>query len=412
MTSYTEDAGVALRACGNLVANLFPQAVREDLPLRFVGKELNLSRHYVGAAASAALGAYAYGISKLWEQRTGVAQGASIDLRRATVPGLRTSSHLWQNGHRLPYGRPPHESENFFLTRDGRRVYLLRISQYAPLVFGLLKFLGCANDTAELARAVAKWDSDELDQALAEKKLLGGIARSRDEWLAHPQGALLDSQPPVVVSRIGDGPCRLLRHHRRPLDRVRVLDMAHVLAGPVAARMLAEQGADVLHATAPLLQDDFRVVMDTGFGKRNIFLDLGQQADAVRARSLLSEADVFVQSFRPGSLDRRGFSIAELCALRPGLIYVSVSAYGNAGPLSARGGLDPLGQTVSGLAIAEGSRDHPVLAPTMTLNDYLAAYLASAGITAALLRRAREGGSYRASFAEGRLDVVSPDQQD
>ena len=390
-----QDTEVALRACQQLIADLYPEGAAISAPsIRFTGQELNLSRHFIGASAAAALGAFACGIDALWRQRTGVSQEAVIDLRRATVPGLRTSSHLWQGGHRLHYGRPAHESENFFLTRDGRRIYLLRISQYASLVGGLLKFLRCTNDTAELAQAVSRWDGHALEEALAERKLLGGIARTREEWLEHPQGSLLGAAPPVTVTRIGDGPVQPFTGRHRPLDRIRVLDMAHVLAGPVAARLLAEQGAEVLHATAPLVQDDFRVVMDTGFGKRNIFLDLNQRGDISRARALLADADVFVQSFRPGSLDRKGFSPAELGRLRPGLVYVSVSSYGSFGPWQSRGGLDPLGQAVSGLAIAEGSDERPALAATMTLNDYLAAYLAAAGTVSALWRRSREGGSY------------------
>lgn len=397
---------IALQACRDLVTQLYPgEPVLEPFPVAFTGEEIGLSRHAIGSAAAAALGAYACGISRLWEQRSGVRQGACIDVHRATVPGLRTSSHLSQNGHRLHYGRPPHESANFFETRDGRRMYLLRISQYAPLVFGLLKLMGCSNDTAELARATARWDSSELEEALAFRKLLGGIARTREEWLAHPQGNWLAAQPPVSVTRIGDGPAMPQVSRERPLDGVRVLDMAHVLAGPVAARTLAEQGADVLHATAPLAGEDFRVVMDTGLGKRNAFIDLNEAEGVACARELLSRADVFVQSFRPGSLDRKGFSPDDLARLRPGLIYTSVSAYGTAGPWRERGGLDPLGQAVTGLAIAEGSADAPVLAPTMTLNDYLAGYLAAAGVVAALVRRAREGGSYHVEVSLARCSM-------
>ena len=77
-----------------------------------------------------------------------------------------------------------------------------------------------------------------------------------------------------------------------------------------------------------------------------------------------------------------------------GLIYVSVSCYGSDGPWATRAGYDPLGQVASGLAAGEGSLDAPLMASTFTLNDYLAAYLAAAGVNSALLRRAREGGSY------------------
>ncbi len=396
---------VASNAMAALVAQLFPGNPPSTSPISFSGDELHLSRHHYGAAAAAAAGAYAYGISRLWQVMTGVEQRACINLGRATVPGLRTSSHLWQNGYRLPYGRPPLESANFFQAKDGRRLYVLRISQYASLVSGVLKLLECNNETEALSRAVARWDSDALEDALAERGLLGCIARTRDEWLAHPQGIVLNAMPPVSVTRIADSAPQPLKRVGRPLESVRVLDMAHVLAGPVAARMLAEQGADVLHATAPLVQEDIRVVMDTGFGKRNTFIDLARPDGVATARSLLESADVFIQSFRPGSLGRKGFSPLDLAALRPGIIYVSVSAYGSDGPWAARGGLDPVGQAVSGLCIAEGSSDAPVLAPTMTLNDYLSAYLAASGVTSALLQRSLEGGSYHVQVSLTRCSM-------
>jgi crotonobetainyl-CoA:carnitine CoA-transferase CaiB-like acyl-CoA transferase len=109
---------------------------------------------------------------------------------------------------------------------------------------------------------------------------------------------------------------------------------------------------------------------------------------------LIDGADVFAHSWRPGALDRRGLSPEALARRRPGLIYVSVSCYGYDGPWRERAGYDPLGQVASGLAAGESSMTAPLMASTFTLNDYLAAYLAAAGTNSALLRRAREGGSY------------------
>jgi len=101
-------------------------------------------------------------------------------------------------------------------------------------------------------------------------------------------------------------------------------------------------------------------------------------------------------------------SPSELASKRPGIIYVSVSCYGYDGPWSNRAGYDPHGQVASGYAVAEGSLDKPVLAPTFWLNDYLAAYLAAAGVTGALLKRARDGGSYhvKVSLASASMYVL------
>jgi crotonobetainyl-CoA:carnitine CoA-transferase CaiB-like acyl-CoA transferase len=170
--------------------------------------------------------------------------------------------------------------------------------------------------------------------------------------------------------------------------------MGHVLAGPVVSRTLAEQGAEVVHVSAPHMPDPTHVIADTGFGKRTAFVDLRQADDREALKKLIANADVFVHSWRPGSLDAAGLSREEMTALRPGLIYASVSCYGATGPWASRAGYDPFGQVASGLTVGEGDVDHPVLASTFTLNDYLAGYCAAAGVTSALVQRARKGGSY------------------
>lgn len=393
-------------ALDGLLAGLGLDRIDSGGTINFVGDDPIVgSRHRPAAASALALAAQAVGVAALWRLRGGRGQDITVDLHRAAVPGLRTSSLFWQSGHRLEYGRSSKEAANFFPTRDGRRVFVLRTAAYPANLLGLLDLLGCRNDTESLAAAIATWDSATLEEKLAECKLVGAVARTKEEWLATRQGQWLADQPPVLVEKIGESAPEAPSQGDRPLSDIRVLDLAHVLAGPVCARVLAEQGADVLHGSAPLRPDDFRVVMDTGHGKRSAFVDLDRPGDVDRVRRLLTEGDVFVQSFRPGSLEKRGLGAREVAGLRPGIIYVSVSAYGNGGPWKARGGFDPVGQTVSGLAIAEGSPEAPALAATFTLNDYLAAYLAAAGTTAALVRRAREGGSYHVQVSLARCSM-------
>jgi crotonobetainyl-CoA:carnitine CoA-transferase CaiB-like acyl-CoA transferase len=351
------------------------------------------SRHRLATASAVALAAQGTAIAAIWRARSGRGQSVAVDLRQAAVPGLCTSDHLRQAGLPVDRGRNPATAANFFATKDGRRLYILRAPAYVPHMLRLLEFMGCANTTEALAAATARWRSDELEEAFAERKIIGTIARTREEWLAHPQGRWLVARPPVEIENIGDSAPEPFAPAARPLSGVRVLDMAHVLAGPVTTRVLAEQGADVLHVSAPHQLDQFVHVLDTGPGKRRALVDLGRGGVA-EVQKLAAEADIFVHSWRPGSLDRHGLSAAEMARRRPGIIYVTVSCYGYGGPWASRGGYEPIGQTASGLAVAEGSLDEPILAPTFTLNDYATAYLAAAGTLAALLRRAREGGSY------------------
>jgi crotonobetainyl-CoA:carnitine CoA-transferase CaiB-like acyl-CoA transferase len=352
------------------------------------------SRYRTGMASAVALAANAVGIEAIWRQRGGRPQSLAVDLRRAAVPGLRTVAHIRSNGHALQLKRPTSEDQVFFETADGRQMYLLRHAFYHEHFSRLLDFLDCSSSTASIARAVRRWDSAALEEALAAAKAIGAIARTREEWLATPQGQHLASRVPVEIERIGDSAPVPFGPGERPLSGLRVVDMGHVLAGPVISRQLAEQGAEVLHVSAPHQPDPAHIVVDTGLGKRSAFANLDQPDDVARLQKLIAEADVFAHSWRPGSLDARGLSPQDLAASRPGIIYVSVSCYGYDGPWASRAGYDPLGQVVSGLAVGEGSIDRPVLASTYTLNDYLAGYLGAAGVTAALLRRAASGGSY------------------
>jgi crotonobetainyl-CoA:carnitine CoA-transferase CaiB-like acyl-CoA transferase len=352
------------------------------------------SRYRPGLASAVALAAQAIGVAEIWRQRGSAEQQLAIDLAKAAVPGLRTLAYVKRDGHSLQLTRPASENQVFFETRDGRQMYLLRHAFYHEHFSRFLACLDCSPATESIARAVARRDALELEDALADAKAVGAIARTRDEWLAHPQGRHLRERIPVEIRRLGPSEAEPLLPAARPLSGLRVVDMGHVLAGPVVSRVLAEQGADVLHVSAPHLPDPNHVVADTGFGKRTAFADLRVAADREQLLRVIAEADVFVHSWRPGVLDRYGLSAAELSALRPGLIYANVSCYGSSGPWGRRAGYDPLGQVVSGLAVGEGSIDKPVLASTFTLNDYLAGYLGAAGILSAVLRRARDGGSH------------------
>jgi crotonobetainyl-CoA:carnitine CoA-transferase CaiB-like acyl-CoA transferase len=182
---------------------------------------------------------------------------------------------------------------------------------------------------------------------------------------------------------------------------VRVLDMTRILAGPVAARTLAAHGADVLQVSAPHLPNIDQLVIDTGFGKRATSLDIRTQQDSEILRALLAEADVFIQAFRPGALDALGLSPEALAELRPGIVYVSISAWGHAGPWRHRRGYDSLVQSATGIAWECGRDGRPGRLPSQA-QDHACGYLAAFGALVALTRRATDGGSYlvRVSLAQ------------
>lgn len=352
------------------------------------------SRHRIGAAAAISAGLQAAGIARMWELRSGQDQEVRLDVRRAVVPGLRTISHIRRNGHavaEIPGSRIAPIGMN--RTRDGRWFWLAGVSMYPDQLITSLDVLKSASDPESVARAVAGRDAEELEEAFAHAGLPGAFSRSREEWARHPQGRLLQRLGPVRIEKVRDGEPVRLPMGGRPLSGVRVLDLSHVLAGPVTGRTLAEQGAEVLQILSPNRIEPLSVTLDTAWGKRSAHLDLGRAADAEQARKLAAEADVIICSYRTGAMDRHGLGPNDFLNV-PGKVYVSVTAYGGKGPWRHRRGYDPVGQLVCGLAISEGSMGRPKLAATVTLNDYLTAYFGAAGAVTGLIRRWEEGGSY------------------
>jgi hypothetical protein len=226
--------------------------------------------------------------------------------------------------------------------------------------------------------------------------------RSEEQWLQHPQAQAVASQPLLEIVRIGEAPPYAPPERARPLLGVRVLDLTRVLAGPTCAKSLAGFGADVLKLSAAHLPDSGLVELDTGIGKRSARLDLRNQTEVARLRKLVARADVFSQSYRPGALGARGFSPEELARARPGIVYASLSAWGESGPWRGRRGFDSIVQAVSGIAKANGDETKPKLLPVSAI-DYVSGYLMALGVCVALARRRRDGGSWLVRVALARV---------
>jgi crotonobetainyl-CoA:carnitine CoA-transferase CaiB-like acyl-CoA transferase len=342
----------------------------------------------VGRAGSAALGAIGLAASDLWRQRTGRAQEIAVDLRAAAA-SLRSNTYVLRDGKR-PLSWDP--LSGHYPTRDGRHMFLH--TNHPHHRAGALRIAGAASDDrGALAAAVAKWDGLAIEEAIAAGGCVGGLTRSRAEWIAHPHGQAVARLPLMDIIKIGEAPPRPLPPGNRPLSGVRVVDLTRVLAGPTCGRVLAEHGADVLHVTAPHLPYQAELLMDTGHGKRCTFIDLREQAGIDTLKALVSEADVFTQGYRPGTIAARGFAPEAMAALRPGIVCVSLCAYGHEGPWAGRRGFDSIVQNVTGLAAANSSLEKPRNLPVQAL-DYVAGYLAALGAMVALARRVEQGGSW------------------
>ena len=385
---------------------------------RVTGEEPALPGPFrVGAAAAASIGAAGLAAAEVWRARTGRRQAVTIDLRTAAV-AFRSERYLRVEGR--PADEVWHPVSGVYRAGDGR--YILLHCNFPHHRAGVLASLGCEATREAFAAAVLRWDAPALEDRLAGAGLCAAMIRSPEEWRAHPHGRAVAALPLLELERIGDAPPAPIGPGARPLAGLRVLDLTRVIAGPVCGRTLAEHGADVLLLTGPHLPSIELHVIDMGRGKRSAQLDLRRAADADRLRGLLREADVFVQAYRPGALDALGFGPEAVAALRPGIVYVTLCAWGWAGPWSARRGFDSLVQSASGIAHEGGAAaglDRPRHLPAQAL-DHATGYLAAAAAMQALVRRAREGGSWRVrlSLAQtgrwldglGRLDgVAGPD---
>jgi len=349
-----------------------------------------------GAAALAAVGLAA---ADLWRLRGGGDQRVIIDARRGAL-ALRTHAYLRLNGQPLPEIWDP--ISGFHRTTDG---WVQLHCQFPHFRDGVLQVLGCDHDAAAVAAALGVWRAQELEDRMAAAGLPVFKMRHQSEWRAHPQGQAVGDLPLLEIIKIGDSPPEPLPEPLpkgdRPLGGLRVLDLTRVIAGPTTGRTLAEHGADVLRIGSPHLPSIEPLVMDTGHGKRAAFVDLREPTGVDQLKDLVRSADVFSQSYRPDSLQARGFGPEHLHALRPGIVCVSLSAWSHAGPWAARRGYDTLVQCATGLAEAQGDGTQPRHLPGSPL-DYVSGYLAAFGAMTALDRRARQGGSYlvRVSLAQ------------
>jgi len=355
----------------------------------------------IGETSAAALAAVGLAVSDLWALRTGRGQDIAVDTRQATA-SLRSGHYLKMDGSEVSTER--NTIMGVYPAKNGRWSYLH--CNFPNHRAAALSVLGVPEEREAVRQAVAKWDALELEEAIIAAKGAGGMVRTMDEWAKHPQAAAIASLPLMEIVKIGDSAPEKLPDGDRPLSGIRVLDLTRVLAGPTCARTLAEHGADVLKITGKHLPNIGYQEYDTGHGKLSAHLDLREPRDVEILRELVRETDVFSQGYRPGTLGGRGFSPEALAKLRPGVVFVSLSAFSHVGPWASRRGFDTVVQTVSGITnrqgeLFPGASPGPQFYPVSAI-DYLTGYLMAFGAMVALARRVREGGSWlvRISLAQ------------
>lgn len=382
------------------------------------------TRFKIGEASANILAGIGLAVSDIHEMKTGRRQSVDVDVRRAAA-ACRSSKYQSVLGADGTWSKGVADTPVMKHLRQLTRPWLCKDGRWAMVHFNMthmhdriMNILGCESEAESIAAAISsKWDAQDLEDAISEAKACCTVVRSNAEWLAHPHGAMLANQPLIEIEKIGDTDPIPFAAGERPLDGLRVLDLTRILAGPIAARTLAEHGADVLLVAAEHLPQVPEHVMDTSHGKRSLFLDFNKSDELAAMKKLIAGADVFSQGYRNGVMDRFGLGAADLAEMRPGIVYVSINCYGFGGPFSGRGGWEQLAQSATGICKEHGG-DKPKLLPA-TACDYTTGYLGAYGVLLALLRRAREGGSYhvRVSLCRsgmylhdlGRVDFPRPD---
>ena len=355
------------------------------------------SSFYVGTAAQTSIAAAALAACELGHLRGQPRQHVAVDMAHAA---------LECSGWFSLDGRVPKIWDKFsglYRCSDG----WVRIhANFAHHRAGALRLMGLDPVTASRAdaeQALLAWSAVAFETAAANAGLVVAAVRSFAEWDAQPPGQAIAAQPLMHFERIGDAAPHALEKipaNQLPLAGLRVLDLTRILAGPVCGRMLAGLGADVMLVNSPHLPN-IESIADTSRGKLSCHIDLKTPGGVQNLQKLAAQAHVFVQGYRPGGLHALGFGPQQLAALNPGIVVVSLSAYGTQGAWAPKRGFDSLVQTATGFNHAEmqASGANAPKALPMQILDYATGHLMAFAAAAALHRQQREGGSWNVTLS-------------
>lgn len=347
------------------------------------------------------------------------AAAAALNLYAGTPGRFGTTSALTAAafdsfGHLRIAGRKPKgfaPLSGFHRTSDG---WIRLHANYPHHEQRLLQALGVTSPE-EAERRLRSMAALEAEAAIQSNAGIAAAVRTRSEWLASDMGRAAGSGA-WVAFEFADGMTagmglrdfgeessggnsagrRSGQAEALPLQGLRVLDLTRVIAGPVATRLLAALGADVLRIDPPAFPEIEDQFVDTAFGKRSAEVDLSLRDNQHRLRQLLAGADVVVAGYRHGALDRFGLNPRELLGSYPGLVVATLDSWGSAGPWSGLRGFDSIVQAACGIAHVYGKENHdgesrPGALPVQALDHATGYGVAAAAIH--LLGRRREAGT-------------------
>jgi crotonobetainyl-CoA:carnitine CoA-transferase CaiB-like acyl-CoA transferase len=353
----------------------------------------------VGVASAAVVAANSVAAASIWKMRSGESQDIHVDLRKAYV-----TQSAWQEGlencsllNGVSVMLDPNQygpGLSIVNTKDNR--WVLIACPYPSQQKKLSRLLNSGWLPDQMAQAVRQWDALDLEAAGQDATLPIVMCRTQEEYRSTEQYEHNAATPLIHVEKIGDSDPEPLGPAERPLSGVRVLSMVHVVAGPTVPRQLAALGADCLNLNTPHWVENPAFYWQCDIGTRQAFLDARVDKNRKQIYGLVKDADIFVENLKPGYAANEGLSAEELATYRPGIIYVTIKLSAPTGPWANWVGFDFHAGALSGLLTETGTPDHPA-APhgVNVVVDFLTGYMASLGAQAALIRRAKEGGSYK-----------------
>ncbi|CAN5216952.1 CoA transferase [soil metagenome] len=396
MMAGTMNATTSLSLEPLWLASGLPEAALQHLTLTGLDPALP-SSFAVGTAAQTSLAAAALAATQVGQYRNGLRQQVSVDMRHAALECcLRFSID----------GRTPEPWDRiaglYACGPNGDAGWVRLHTNFAHHRDGVLRLLGLPlgpqTPREAVAQALRAWAAVGFEEAATQAGLVVAALRTLDEWDRHPQSAAVAERPLVDFEKIGDAPplaWPALPLAALPLQGLRVLDLTRILAGPIGGRTLAAYGAEVMLVNSPHLPN-IEAIIDTSRGKLSALADLTTAEGRAGLQAVLRDAHVFIQGYRPGALAAFGLSPEAVAQARPGIVMVSLSAYGETGPWAGKRGFDSLVQTATGLNHAEAQAagsDQPKALP-MQILDMATGFLMAFGAQTALLRQQADGGSW------------------
>ncbi|KAI7337900.1 CoA-transferase family III [Hortaea werneckii] len=382
-----------------------PSSVLQSLSLPNVDQQVFPSSFQIGHLSHTSIALSALAAALIGSTRNNLPSipKVTVSLRHAAVEFLSERFHVYTGI--ANHAEPTSAIGGLHPTIDG---YVRIHDGFPNHRDGALTLLGLDSGfaTREVVSQKTKlWRAVELENAAVEAGVVIAALRSYKEWDALPQSRATSNMPISIAC--ADGASRLPKKlppttAARCLEGLKMVEMSRVIAAPVAGRVLAAHGADVIWVVSPNLPYLPAIDRDFSRGKRIISLDAKKPRDKEQLLELLRDADVFLQGFRPGALDALGLGMDVLRELNPDLITANLSAFGDYGPWARRRGFDSIVQTCSGMNVSEaqhageGQAARPMLCQAL---DHASGYLLATGIMTAVYKRMTNGGTYNVNVS-------------